>query len=367
MLTIQAVTTAANRDRFLDLPAQIYQSDPNWVPPLRSSIAKQLDAQDPHTRSFCEFELFLALQDGRSVGRVVAAINQRLIEREQQAIGLIGYFECIKDAAITKALLETACQWLRDRGMTQARGPINLSTHNSCFFLVDGFGRQPVFMTPHNPDYYPTYWEAAGWTKAKDAYAYDFPLDQKLIQQFERSYAIARKSGITFRPLHTKGKAFEQDCRQIYELFSTAFAASWSSTPRTWEEFFAEAQDLKAVVDPDIFPMAEDNGKLVGFFMALPDYNIPFKYVNGKLDWLGMLKLLWYRRQINQARVITIASLPEYRRKMVSPALIYLGMQGGLKPGKPYQWAELSWVWEDNAPSRKLIEAAGGTIYRTYR
>ncbi|MCY7390523.1 MAG: hypothetical protein LH647_03185, partial [Leptolyngbyaceae cyanobacterium CAN_BIN12] len=91
------------------------------------------------------------------------------------------------------------------------------------------------------------------------------------------------------------------------------------------------------------------------------------KHVNGKLNWLGILKFLWYRRQINQGRVIAICALPEYRRKRVALALIYLGMMGGIKKGKPYQRAELSWVYEDNFPSRKLIETSGGTIYKTYR
>jgi len=73
---------------------------------------------------------------------------------------------------------------------------------------------------------------------------------------------------------------------------------------------------------------------MVGFFMGLPDYNIPLKR-NGRLNWLGILKFLWYRRQIDQG-VIAICSLPEYRRKMVPLALIYLGMQGGIQ-GKPYR------------------------------
>jgi len=29
---------------------------------------------------------------------------------------------------------------------------------------------------------------------------------------------------------------------------------------------------------------------MVGFFMGLPDYNIPLKRVNGRLNWLGILK-----------------------------------------------------------------------------
>ena len=193
------------------------------------------------------------------------------------------------------------------------------------------------------------------------------PLNQSLAAKFEKAYRIACKSGITFRPLRTKGEEFEQDVNSLYDLFNRAFASNWSSTPRSQKEFLEEAKSLQSLVDPDVFPVAEDNGEMVGFWMGLPDYNIPLKHVGGKLNWLGILKFLWHRRQINQGRVIAICSLPEYRRKMVPLALIYLGMQGGIKKGKPYKRAELSWVFEDNLPSRKLIESAGGKVYKTYR
>jgi hypothetical protein len=85
------------------------------------------------------------------------------------------------------------------------------------------------------------------------------------------------------------------------------------------------------------------------------------------LDLLGILKFLWFKREINQGRVIAIASLPEFQRKMVPLALTYLGLRGGQLKGKPYQRAELSWVYEDNFPSRRLIEASGAIRYKTYR
>lgn len=128
-----------------------------------------------------------------------------------------------------------------------------------------------------------------------------------------------------------------------------------------------EAKELQSLVDPDIFPIAEYNGEMIGFFMGLPNYNIPLKHLNGKFSWLGILKFLWYRRQIDRGRVLIICSLPEYRRKMVSLALIYLGMKGGIQKGKPYKRAELGYIFEDNFPSRKLTEASGGKIYKTYR
>ncbi|AFZ18268.1 hypothetical protein [Allocoleopsis franciscana] len=367
---IRAVTSPADSELFLDVPAHVYANDPNWIAPLRSDIAKQFAPTNPFFE-YGKLQAFIALEEGekktQAVGRIVAAVNQRLIEREGQNVGLFGFFECVPDLAIAKSLLEAACQWLQEQGMTLARGPIDLSTHNNCLCLVDGFDSPPMVMMPYNPPYYPEFLERDGWQKAKDAYAYDFPLDQPLSDKFEKAYRIACKSGITFRPLRTKGEGFEQDCISIYNLFNRAFANNWSSAPRSQEEFLEEAKSLQSLVDPDVFPVAEDNGEMIGFWMGLPDYNIPLKHVNGKLNWLGILKFLWYRRQIDQGRVIAICSLPEYRRKMVPLALIYLGMQGGIQKGKPYKRAELGWVWEDNFPSRKVIEAAGGKIYKTYR
>lgn len=367
---IRAVTTPADSELFLDVPAQVYVNDSNWVPPLRSDIAKQLAPTNPFFE-YGKLQAFIALEEDennpQAVGRIVAAVNQRLIEREGKKVGLFGFFECVSDFEIAQSLLDAACLWLREQGMTLARGPIDLSTHNNCLCLVDGFDSPPMVMMPYNPPHYPEFLERDGWQKAKDAYAYDFPLDQPLSEKFEKAYRIACKSGITFRPLRTKGEGFEQDCISIYNLFNRAFANNWSSAPRSQEEFLEEAKSLQSLVDPDVFPVAEDNGEMIGFWMGLPDYNIPLKHVSGKLNWLGILKFLWYRRQIDQGRVIAICSLPEYRRKMVPLALVYLGMQGGIQKGKPYKRAELGWVWEDNFPSRKVIEAAGGKIYKTYR
>ncbi len=369
-IQIRAVTTPADSEMFLDVPARVYANDPHWVPPLRSDVAKQFAPSNPFFE-YGKLQGFIARSQeangSQAVGRIVAAVNQRLIAREGENVGLFGFFECVPDFGIAQALLEAACQWLREQGMTVVRGPIDLSTHNNCLFLVDGFDSPPMVMMPYNPPYYPEFMERDGWYKAKDAYAYDFPLDKPLSAEFEKGYRIACKSGVSFRPLRTKGKAFEQDCLSLYHLFTSAFVNNWSSTPRSEAEFVEEAKSLQSLVDPDVFPVAEYNGEMVGFFMGLPDYNIPLKYVRGKLNWLGILKFLWYRRQIDQGRVIAICSLPEYRRKMVPLALIYLGMRGGIQKGKPYKRAELSWVYEDNFPSRKLIEASGGKVYKTYR
>lgn len=367
---VRPVLSPGDQELFLDVPAVVYANDPHWVPPIRSSIAKYFKPDNPFFE-YGTLQAFIATRPGPNgtepVGRIVAAVNRRLIEREGQSIGLFGFFECIHDFAIAQALFTVAADWLRSQGMTRVRGPIDLSTHNNCLFLVEGFDSPPYLMMPYNAAWYPEMMERDGWHKAKDAYAYMLDLSRPLPPEFAKAYGIAAKSGIHFRPLRLKGDEFIQDCTALYHLFNKAFANNWSSTPRTLEEFLEEAKSLQDLVDPAIFVIAEYEGEMVGFFMALPDYNLVLKRVNGKLDWLGILKFLWYRRQIDTARVIAICSLPEYRRKLVPMAVIYLGRQGGVTKRKPYRCAELSWVYEDNMPSRKIIEATGATHYKTYR
>jgi GNAT superfamily N-acetyltransferase len=368
---IRAVETPADRELFLDIPKRVYADDPYWVEPLRSSVAKNFAPDNPFLE-YGSLQQFIAVEQTETrqeigVGRIVAAINQRLIDREGEAIGLFGFFECIEQLAIAQALFRAAEQWLRERGITKIRGPINLSTHNGCLMLVDGFDSSPYLLMPYNPPYYPKFMQQDGWQKAKDAYAYDFAGDP-LPPEFKRGYRIAQRSGVSFRQLHLKGDGFKQDCDGLYQLFTTAFSNNYSSTPRTHAEFMEEAKELQSLVDPSIFWIAECQGEMIGFFMALPDYNIALKHVNGRLNLWGILKFLWFRRQIDRARVIVICSLPDYIRKLVPLALIYLGMEGGTtNKRRSYRRAELGYVYEDNYPSRKVTEAAGGQIYKTYR
>lgn len=364
-LEIRPVATPADLDLFLDVPAQVYRDDPHWVPPIRSSIKKQLSPENTF-RTYGTLQAFVALNP-QPVGRIVATVNQRLIDKEGEAIGLFGYFETINDPTVSAALFETAETWLRQHNITKVRGPIDLSTHNNCLMLVDGFDSPPMVMMPYNLPYYPQLVEQAGFAKAKDAYAYEYPLDHPLPSEFEKAHKIATKSGVSFRSIETKGEAFERDARILYRLFTEAFSGNWSSTPRTEEEFLEEARSLQPLVDPDVVLLAEVDQKAVGLFMGLPDYNIPLKHLNGKFGWWETLKFLWYRRQIDRGRVVAICALPEYQRKLVPLAMIYLGLLACQKKGKPYKTSELGWVYEDNSRSRRLIEAAGGKIYKTYR
>ncbi|HEY9663901.1 MAG TPA: hypothetical protein V6C65_36085, partial [Allocoleopsis sp.] len=79
---VKPVTTSQEADLFLDVPKTVYANDPNWVPPIRSSVAKQFLPSNPFLQ-YGRLQRFIAITpEGKAVGRIVAAVNDRLIERE---------------------------------------------------------------------------------------------------------------------------------------------------------------------------------------------------------------------------------------------------------------------------------------------
>ena len=161
----------------MQLPWQLeaYRNDPNWVPPILDELKKVLEKSRHPYHQHADSAYFIARKDGRVVGRITATVNRAYNEFQGTTIGHFGFFESVDDQEVARALLDTAADWLADRGMETVQGPFNFSTNDefaSPGILIDGFDTPPIMMMSHNPPYYQKLIESAGWTKAKDLLAY---------------------------------------------------------------------------------------------------------------------------------------------------------------------------------------------------
>jgi len=367
-ITVIPVRERREQARFIDLPWSIYADDPAWVPPLRADVRKLMDPGHPF-HQHAESEFFLALDaQGQTVGRIAATVNQVYNEFHETRTGFIGLFESVDDPAVAAVLLETAADWLRERGMTEAMGPFNLSTNDEIYspgILLDSFDRPPVLLMAHNPPYYQRLFEAAGWEKRKDLLAYwiekeNTPAD-RLVRGMER--LASRIEGLVIRQLRLK--ELDSEVELIKEVYNSAWERNWGFAPLTEAEVEHLAADLKPIIDERFALIAEVDGEPVGFAVALPDYNQALRHVNGRLFPFGIFKLLWYRRKISRLRVFILGLKPGYQRKGID-ALFYLKIfQNGIAAG--IHQAEAGWILEDNWGMRRGLERLGGYVYKTYR
>lgn len=316
-----------------------------------------------------EAEYFLAERNGAVVGRIAAIINRLHNETHHDKVGFFGFFESIDDQAVASALLDLAAAWLKARGFDTIRGPASFSVNDECGLLVDGFDTPPTVMMPHNPRYYVSLIERAGFSSARNLLVYEGGTPERFTPVPERlargTELIRQRQGITLRPLEL-GR-LDAEIETIKEIYNEAWEANWGFVPMTDKEIDHLARAFRPIVVPELVPFAEKDGKAIAFGIAIPDINVVLrKNRNGRL-LPAALELLWKirTRRITRCRILLLGIRPEWRNRGVDAMLYHWIWTRGGELG--YRWGEAGWILEDNVAMNAALEKMTFRVYKTYR
>ena len=336
---------------------------------MRRDVATLLSSTKNPFFEHAEAEYFLAEREGETLGRIAAISNRLHNETHGDRVGFFGFFECVNDHTVAGALFDRAAEWCRQRGHDRLRGPASFSVNDECGLLVDGFDTPPTLMMPHNPRYYIDLLEHAGFTKAKDLWVYQggsekgyVPVPERLTHATE---LIRLRQGITLRPLSMRD--FAGEVERIKELYNSAWEKNWGFVPMTEHEIDHLAEQFKPVVIPELVPMAEKDGKLIGFGIALPDLNVVFRKNRSGRLFPVILKLLWAlkMKRIRRARILLLGVIPEYQGKGIDAVLYHWIWTKSAERG--IYWGEAGWILEDNPAMNAGLEKMTFRVYKTYR
>jgi hypothetical protein len=368
-LRVEPVTDKQGLLEFIKFPFTLYRGDPNWVPPL---IEERRDFFDPKKNPFFEHarcQLFVARRGDELAGTVAAVVNDNHNTFHAEQTGSFGFFEAINDQSVADALLEAAEAWVRGQGMTVIRGPLNFSTNDEIGTLVDGFDEPPVVMMTYNPRYYPPLIEAHGYAKAMDVYAYVVDLAERLQNAPQKVFSVAEKAaqkeGIRVRKIDIR--RLDQEVELIKQVYNRAWERNWGFVPMTDAEIDHLANGMKPILDPNLLFVAEtSDGTPVGVSIALPDVHQALRWSGGGHMWpFGLLKFLWYRRKVNQCRLLIMGMVAEHRGRGADAVFYVETARAALAHG--YKRMESSWILESNTMMNLIIERLGGVRYKTYR
>ncbi len=351
---------------FIKVPWPIYRDDDAWRPPL---VMERLMAFSPKSPVFdhLEWQAWLALRNGRPVGRITAQIDALHQAQHGKGTGLFGLIEGEDDPEIFAALFETAEQWLRQRGMARVIGPINLNINQEIGLLTEGYDTPPYFMMGHARPYYSQRIEGLGYQPCQHMLAYE------AVTAYEEPRAIAVQRQrlarrITLRPFDRNQKS--ADLERLRNIFNDAWAGNWGFVPFTEREFQNLGQMLLLVVPDDLIWLAEIEGEAVGFIVMLPNINEAIADLNGRLLPWGWAKLLW-RLKVRLPASARVPLMGVRRHLHDSPlgggvamSLIHRTREAGLRHG--IITTETSWILEDNKGMRAIMERIGGVISKRY-
>lgn len=367
-IKISKVRSRADRNAFIRFPWRIYRNDPAWVPPLIIERKAFLDRKRHPFYLHGDAALFLAKRNGEVVGRIMASDDPNYNAEHQSNVGCFGLFDCVDDQDVAARLFEAAAGWVRQKGGQEIMGPIDYSTNYVCGLLIDGFQYPPTILTAHNPSYYADLIEKAGFSKAKDWYAWWFADPAKAAKRLQRiARRFQEREQITIRPGNLKNIADES--RRLRQIYNRAWQQNWGFVPFTEAEFEFMQREMRPLLVPEFVWLAEAGGEPAGFVLCLPDINVVLQKIDGRLTRfgfpIGLIKLLYYKSRLKKARLVALGVIEEYRRAGVAETLVLrIVEEAMIKRGFT---GELSMTLEDNFLVNRFVEAIGAQRYKTYR
>ena len=367
-IIVKRVTNEVDKMKFIKFPWKIYKNNPNWVPPLIFDVKNNLDTKKNPFYTHSKIELFLAYREGEICGRIGAMVNDNHNKFHEDKVGFFGFYECINDKEISKALFDAARVFLISEGKNIMRGPVNPSTNDEVGVLVDGFNMPPIILTTYNPEYYNALLEDYGFKKAMNLFAYQLTdaliKDKARMDKLERvSQVVLKRENLKIRKINLKD--FDKEINILHEIYNKAWEKNWGFVPMTKEEFIHVGKMLKAIVDTDLVYIAESEGKPVAFSLTFPDFNEVFIKMNGRLFPFGVIKFLLNKNKIKGIRVFAMGIIKEFQKKGIEAVFIRNTILEAI--GKGYQKADISWVLEDNLPMVQTAVNLGADQYKTYR
>lgn len=371
-LKLIAVETAADRERFVELPYRLYATDPHFVPPLRSEVRALIGGirGNPwfeHARN----QLWLVERDGIVVGRISAQIDQLVLIHMGAGTGHWGLFEAIDDQAVADLLLETAENWLRVNSMVRAQGPFSLSIWDEPGLLVDGFDRPPTVMMGHHLAYYARLIEAHGYVGIKDMHTWEVGIEKPFPEIVQRIVAASeRNTRLVTRPVDKS--RFAEEAALILDILNDAWSTNWGFVPLTPAEVAHVGKKLKPIVFADLIRVAEYDGVAVGFMIALPDINELTRDLGGRLFPFGWARLLWRLRapQVKRIRVPLMGIRKSLQGHRIASLMAFQMIEYIRRDALAHYGAtcgEIGWILDDNGPMRSIADAIESHVTRTYR
>jgi len=357
---------------FLQVPLIIYKNDSNWIRTLDKDIKAVFDPKKNKLFRNGQAKRWILKDDrGQLIGRVAAFYDKNKANSFEQPTGSMGFFECINDKKTAFLLFETCRNWLVEAGMEAMDGPINFGEKDRFWGLqVEGLKEAPTYCVNYNPDYYQQFFEVFGFQTYYNQLTFWKEVHDPLPEKFEAK-AKRISDNPNYHMEHFKKNRMDDFIEAFRKVYNEAWVTHDGFQEMDKKQANALIKKLKPIMDERLIWFAYFKNEPIGFLLMLPELNQIFKYVNGKLNWLGKLKFLYRKWKDPSRRIHAVAFgiSPLHQGKGLEGALTQAASLA-IRPSNAYDDLEITWIGDFNPKMIHIIESLGTKPYKkhiTYR
>jgi GNAT superfamily N-acetyltransferase len=367
-MQVRQLDTSNPRDvhQFVGFPFELYRFCSQWVPPLISSVKDDLNREKHPFYHHSTADFFLAESEGQALGRIAVMDHSNYNNYHRSNIAFFGLFEAVEDPEVARALLDSACDWARKRGLDQILGPKGLIGSDGGGVLVKGFEYRPAMGCAYNFPYYDAYIKVSGFEKDRDFVTAH--LGRKNGDLPERFYAaadrICRRRGLWVKSFRTK-REMRNWVPLAAEAHSKAFSENYTYYPPTPGEIATVINTVMTVADPRLIKLVLKGDEIVGVVIGLPDLTAGLQKAKGRLWPFGWFHILRERKRTKGVNFPALGLLPAYQG-LGGNAALYTELAKTLKVSQ-YDYAELLQVDEHNFRSLREISSLNVVWHKTHR
>jgi len=370
MLTIEKINTEDKKQvkRFVELPHRLYRDCPQWVPLLNVDAYTYLNRKKHPFHEHSDVDFFLAVRDGRDVGRIAVIENEPFNEYHKTKEANFYFFECENDTDAAAALFDTVFEWAKARGLSGIVGPKGMGPLDGYGILVFGHEhRNTMTMLNYNHPYYQGLVEAQGFEKKVDFVSCFLPTDKfQIPERVERiTQRVMQRGGLQVKHFKNKKELISWASR-IGKAYNHAFVRNWEYYPLTQAEIDFVVDNIMTIADHRLIKVIAHGDDVVGFLFAFHDVSTALQRSKGRLFPFGLIDILLELKRTNTVAVNGMGILPEFQGHGGN-AILYSEMGRTLLNFKQFTHVEMTQIAETAEQMRADLKNLNGVEYKNHR
>ena len=324
-MTFQILEVLNNKDldRFIRFPLSLYRESKYYVPPFHKNERISFDpTKNPAFRD-CEATCWLAIKEGRVIGRIGGIINHRYNELSGRKSLRFNWFDCIEDMDVAGALFRQVETWGREKGMTVSTGPYGFTSFDRHGMLVEGFDEMPVSSSNYNFPYYPEFMQRLGYEKEMEFLEYEITVPQQIPEKVEKIARIALERNKLHLIQASRMKELMPYKYKMFHLLNEAYSHLLGVAALSDELIDFYVGKFFGFLNPDYLSVVvNEQDQVVAFAIAVPSLSRARQKARGKLFPLGYY-YLWRALKVNDTiDFLLIAVKPELQNKGINSILL---------------------------------------------